>query len=256
MGESVPCEISRDYECGCSSASLIMQLQFVREIPIRIVIEASSGRRGFLFYLAAGFFKELDPLTGMSADLVLVDGWLENLKKDLEQSSFKTSSESFNSSFAELMAVSRLNLIEAAEKHGVFLKSLSFREARGWSFSWISSQAPEEIIFSQTLYVESFSKLAIDPNGEVDLVELDKDRYKDKSYRFELLRLTFNWVRLQNCDADFHHESVKLLKGCHVKNAEDLHKNLKALIGIRVPSGSFLKSVEVNHLDENFGVIL
>ncbi|MGZ3786480.1 MAG: hypothetical protein ACXVC3_18200 [Bdellovibrio sp.] len=239
-----------------------MQLQFVREIPIRIVIEASSGRRGFLFYLAAGFFKELDPLTGMSADLVLVDGWLENLKKDLEQSSFKTSSESFNSSFAELMAVARLNLIEAAEKHAVSLKSLSFREARGWTFSWNFSQVPEEIMFSLALYAESFSKIFLENDGEMGIrvldtnTNIDIDRNREKPDLFDLLKIRFNWIRHQNCSADFHHESVKLLKACHLQKAEDLHKNLKALVGVGISSRSFLKSIEVDHIGEKFGVIL
>ena len=49
-------------------------LQLIRETPIRVVSEGTlSSRRGFLFYIAAGFSKEVDPLSGMSVDLVQVD---------------------------------------------------------------------------------------------------------------------------------------------------------------------------------------
>lgn len=242
-------------------------LQFVREIPIRIVIEgASSARRGFLFYLAAGFFKEIDPLSGMSVDLVLVDQWLASLKKDLEQTVFITpgdavvresfsneaslressiwggssnkSAESFSHSFAEIMSVSRLNLIEKAEKYGASLKSLRFREERGWSFSWDSAQSPEEMVFSCSLYLESFLKS--------EGIEDSEDQC------FDLLKATFNWVRHQGCEDDFYRESLKLLKTCSFKTTKDFHKKMGYILGARLSSGSFLVSIEVSHLGEDF----
>lgn len=225
-------------------------LQFVREIPIRIVIEgASSVRRGFLFYLAAGFHKEIEPLSGMSADLVMVDQWLGTLKKDLEQSPFKalhknslengmasspdTSLGTINHSLAEIMAVTRLNLMEKAEKEGVVLKSLRFREERGWSFSWNSAQSSEEMIFSHTYYLETFTKTA----------------------GFDLLKVTFSWARRQGCEFDYYRESLRLLKVCQSRPFKNLHKELNAVLGSKLPSGSFLNSIEVNHLGEQFSTV-
>ncbi|MGZ3844064.1 MAG: hypothetical protein ACXVCA_18390 [Bdellovibrio sp.] len=229
-----------------------MNLQFVREIPICIVIEASSERRGFLFYLAAGFHKELDPLSGMSANLLLVDKWLENLKKDLQQNPFKTANvensqslaakillmdsdkgSTMNHAFAEIMAVVRLYLVEEAEKENTVLKSLRFREQRGWTFSWNSTQSPEEMLFSNDFYIECFN-----PNGSFDLV-----------------KVTFNWSRQTNCEADYFKESLKLLKMCQINTSAGLLQGLlKSFVGIRLSTGSFLASVNMNYLAENFTV--
>lgn len=216
-----------------------MTLQFVREIPIRIVIEASSARRGFLFHVAAGFFKDIEPLSGMSADLMLVDQWLMGLKKDLEQTLFITSSESFNHSFAEILAVTRLNLMEEAEREGTLLKSLLFREERGWSFSWDSSLPAGALIVSHSLYLESFARSAAANDVEA----------------FDLLKVTFNWSRKQGCEADFSHETLKLLKACQRHGSDKLHQKLQAVLGTTLPSGSFVKSIEINYLGEKYSLI-
>ncbi len=115
MGESIPLKFSRDNEHGSFATELMLQL--VREIPIYTTIQgALSSRRGFLFHLSAGFSHEVDPLSGMSVNLVKVDEWLWRLKKNLEKDVFVSETESLNHTFAEIMAVTRLNLLEETEK--------------------------------------------------------------------------------------------------------------------------------------------
>nr|WP_295905977.1 hypothetical protein [uncultured Bdellovibrio sp.] len=210
-------------------------LQFVREVPIRIVIQgALSSRRGFLFHLAAGFSHDIDPLSGMSVNLMFVDEWLWKLKKDLEKDPFISSRESFNHAFAEVMAVTRLNLTQNAAELGVTLSSLTFREERGWSFSWNSAQAPEEMTFQYKHYIESMPK-----EGACDLV-----------------RVAFDWERVQGCEADYQHEGFLLLKPIANKDSEVLREELAKVVGHVLPSGSTLKNVQIEYLGENYRLTL
>lgn len=210
-------------------------LQFVREIPIRIVIQgALSSRRGFLFHLAAGFSHEVDPLSGMSVNLMFVDEWLWKLKKDLEKDPFISSRESLNHAFAEIMAVARLNLTEKAAELGVKLSSLTFREERGWSFSWKSSQTPEEMTFQYKHYIESVPK----------------------DDAFDLLRVAFDWERVQGCEADYQHEGFLLLKPIAAKDSETLREELSKCIGHQLSTGSRVRNIEIEYLGENYKLTL
>ena len=203
-------------------------LQFVREIPVRILIEkASSERRGFLFYLAAGFAKEIDPLSGMTVNLVKVDQWLTQLKANLEKDVFN--------SFAEIMAIARLNLVEQAEKEGATLKSLRFREERNWSFSWDARQSPEQMLVSHLHFTEAFTQ---DP--EI----------------FDLLKIEFSWQRLANCEADFQHEGFKILKSLSAKTFPELRRQLSEYKGKTLESGSLLQAITLHHLAANYSVQL
>ncbi|WP_415061935.1 hypothetical protein [Bdellovibrio sp.] len=200
-------------------------LQFVREIPISIVIEAApSQRRGFLFHLAAGFSKDVDPLSGMTVNLMAVDQWLSDLKVNLEKAAFI--------SFAEVMAVARLTLLERANKEAATLQSLSFREERGWAFSWNSEDSEDVLNFSYAHYLESFPK----------------------NEKFDLLKVVFHWRRLQNGEEDFQHEGFKLLKELSLKESVDLHESLHDCVGHRLASGSFLQKVEILHLGAGYSV--
>lgn len=202
-------------------------LQFVREVPISIVIEeAPSQRRGFLFHLAAGFSKSVDPLSGMTVNLVLVDQWLADLKANLEKD--------FHTSFADIMALTRRNLLENADKEAAHLVSLSFREERGWSFSWVASEPPEVLNFSYSHYLESFPK----------------------DEKFDLLKVIFHWRRLPGCEEDFQHEGFKLLKGVSLRESVDLQEDLSQCVGHRLSSGSFLQKVEIQYLGSGYSVSL
>jgi hypothetical protein len=102
-------------------------LQFVREIPIRIVFKkALLQKQGFLFRVAAGFSKKIDPLSGMSVNLVSVDRWLSELKNILESAE----------QGADLVSVAQKFLETQAQTEGAILQSLNFREERGGGFSW------------------------------------------------------------------------------------------------------------------------
>lgn len=210
-------------------------LQFVREIPIRIVIQgALSARRGFLFHVAAGFSGEVDPLSGMSANLVLVDEWLWKLKKDLEKDIFQATSESFNHTFAEVMAIARLRLTENATAEGVHLASLTFREERGAMFAWDQGLSPDQMKFTSFQFIEAFPK-----GGE-----------------FQLLRLGFQWQRVQGCEADYAHESFRILKSLSYSDAASLYTKLTDFVGVKLDSGSSLFSVSVENLEDGSKVIL
>ncbi|NUN07165.1 MAG: hypothetical protein HUU57_15575 [Bdellovibrio sp.] len=210
-------------------------LQFVREIPIRIVIQgALSARRGFLFHLAAGFSGEVDPLSGMSVNLMLLDEWLWQLKKDLEQDIFQATSESFNHTFAEIMAIARLRLTEKAEEQGVRLASLVFREERGATFSWDLGLPPEQMQFTSFQFIECVPR-----DGQ-----------------FQLLRLGFTWLRLQSCEADYAHESFRILKTLSFGDVAGLYARLSGFLGMRLDSGSSLLKVSVENTEDGSKVIL
>ncbi|MFM6927520.1 MAG: hypothetical protein ACKOX6_03610 [Bdellovibrio sp.] len=213
-------------------------LQFVREIPISIVIEgASSARRGFLFHLAAGFSKDVNPLSGMTVNLMLVDKWLGGLKTSLEQDIFISKSDSLSHAFAEILAVTRLNLIERAEAEAeqATLVSLSFREERGWSFSWNDKISPENMIVKYSQFLEAFLQ---------------------EREQFALLKADFSWLRVLDCEADFSHESFKVVKNLSASGFSELTQKLSLEIGKKVDSGSFLESVTVHNLTERFSLTL
>lgn len=209
-------------------------LQFVREIPIRILIQkASSERRGFLFYLAAGFSKEVNPLSGMTVNLVLVDQWLKELKEAVESAPFISEHDNLNASFAEIMAVTRLNLVEKAEQEGASLISLEFREERSWSFSWDHEMPVEELSMKYNHFMEA-----------LPLIPSESD----------LLKIEFKWRRQQNCDADFHHEDFKILKPLAPRDHGHLHSLLKEKLNTKLASGSTLEAIQVHHLGGKFSV--
>lgn len=211
-------------------------LQFVREIPISIVLQsASSARRGFLFKLAAGFSKEINPLSGMSVNLVSVDQWLAALKTDLEQTVFESKSESLSHAFAEIMAVVRLNLVEQAEKEQAQLSSLDFREERGMGFSWNHQQSPEELVIKHVHFLEGFLANAAEAS---------------------LLKVEFSWLRVPDCEADFSHEGFKILKILAAKNFEDLCSKLALHKGGELESGSYLAQIQLHNLSKGFTLSL
>ncbi len=211
-------------------------LQFVREIPISIVLQsASSARRGFLFKVAAGFSKEINPLSGMTVNLVLVDQWLSQLKEELEESVFISKSESLSHAFAEIMAVARLNLVEQAEAEKAQLISLEFREERGWGFAWNHLQSPEILTLKHTHFLEAFL---------TDPVEA------------ALIKVEFVWQRARDCETDFSHEGFKVLKILAAKSFSDLCERLALHKGGELDSGSVLSEIHLHNLSKQFSLSL
>ncbi|MEK2688258.1 hypothetical protein [Bdellovibrio sp. GT3] len=211
-------------------------LQFVREIPVSIVLQsASSARRGFLFKMAAGFSKPVNPMSGMTVNLMVVDEWLAKLKSDLEGSVFESKSDSLSRAFAEVMAVARLNLIEQCESEEAQLISLSFGEERGWGFSWQHLQSPQVMTVSHAHFLEAFLQNAAD---------------------FGLLKVELNWNRVANCEADFSHEGFKLLKSLSARNLTELSQKLAPLKEFRLSSGSFLQEIHIQNLSGQYSLKL
>lgn len=209
-------------------------LQFVREIPIQVIVQkASSERRGFLFYVAAGFSKEINPLSGMTVNLTQVDKWLQDLKKDLEKEAFVSSAENINQALSELLTKSRLQLAAQAQTEKATLVSLQFREERSWSFSWSEEQEGE--LFKYDHFLEVFPK---------------------SPQEFALLKIEFCWRRALHCEVDLRHEGFKILKELTAKNHRELREKLQNKIGICLANSSELSMVIVHYVGINQMVIL
>lgn len=205
-------------------------LQLVREIPLRTVIKTSLYRRGFLFYVAAGFSKDLDPESGMTVNLVQVDEWLNNLKQIAEAGEADSSLDNPQEFFMDLMQKAKQILGQHAEMAGSQLNSLCFREERGWSFSWVRS-AEANMYFTYPFFIEAFSE-----NGD-----------------FELLKVKLKWQYRGDKEIDFFSEGLKLLKP--VSKMQDL---IKFSFPTDHPQEltPTLDSFEVINLTKNYGLII
>ncbi|WP_413295440.1 hypothetical protein ACLSU7_18825 [Bdellovibrio sp. HCB185ZH] len=185
--------------------------------------------------MAAGFSKEINPLSGMSVNLVLVDQWLSELKKDLEQTVFTSESDSLSHAFAEILAVTRLNLTGHAVDEDAELISLDFREERGWGFSWNHLQSPVEMMVKHSHYLEGFLAAPEDAS---------------------LCKVEFVWLRTQDCETDFAHEGFKILKNLVAKNFEELQAKLALHKGGELDSGSFLAEINLHNLSKEYKITL
>lgn len=212
-------------------------LQLVREIPLRIVVrQASISSRGFLFYLSAGFSKKIDPLTGMSVNLVTVDKQLSKLKTLLEGQEFASSSENLNRTFAVILNQARVILEEAAKLEQAELTKIVLREVRGWSVVWDQNLPAQHVLCRHGHFLEAFPHLRNE---------------------FDLLKIEFEWLSEPSCTADFHHEGFKILQslkatelqGCHMNS---IRQHLKRYLGHQLPSDSRLKSIMIHHLGEGY----
>lgn len=204
-------------------------LQFVREVPVRILMQkTSSERRGFLFYLSAGFSKEINPLSGMTVNLVEVDKWLSELRYEMQESIFE-------SSLDEVMAFARDFLQERAATEKAELVSVEFREERSWSFAWSNEQAEDTMTIKYQHYLEAF---ALQPED------------------FGLLKIEFSWLRAAHSEIDFQHEGFKILKNLAPKNPSQLREQLQAHRGMFLSDGSSLASVTLHYLGEDFELTL
>ncbi|KYG70192.1 hypothetical protein AZI85_13655 [Bdellovibrio bacteriovorus] len=187
--------------------------------------------------MSAGFQAPIDPLSGMSADLVLVDKWLGELKSHLESKTWMAETEILNPTWASLLAESRNFLSQKADAAQVKLYSLNFREERHWSFSWDTTQTLLQARFSYAHYLES--------------LPLDG--------KFELLKINFIWKHDSkngiNQD-DYRHEGFKLLKSASQKTSEDFFKEVDSWVGKRLPSQSFLEQVKIEFLTSGHSLIL
>lgn len=218
-------------------------LQFVREIPISIKIQKTlSHRRGFHFHVAAGITTEVKPLSGMTVNLPIIDTLLAALKEHLEAKTFEAPTESLNLVFAEIYNESAQFLKDqikavkdptlAGESSGpIQLSSLQFREERGFGFSsfLVPLKSPGDLEFFYSHYLE-----VLPPAGSA-----------------RLLKIQTYWQHKNNSQADYSHESFKLLKPLMAFEAEALISQLEPLKGHKIDSGSFVSRIEIHDLGQN-----
>lgn len=208
-------------------------LQFVREVPFRIVVQGTlSSRRGFLFHVAAGFSKAVDPLSGMSVNLTSVDQWLEDARLQFATNPIDSSSENITEDLVRWVEAIKLFLSQNARTEGATLTSLRFREERGWSLFWSEAQFSGQLILSYSHYIES-----LPANGA-----------------FDLLKIQFSWLRAPHCQADCQHEGFKLLKAVSAFEARQLTEQLKKHAGMTLHSGTVLLAVRLEYLGEKYAV--
>ena len=211
-------------------------LQFVRQIPIRIVVQGTlSSRRGFLFSMAAGFSKDVDPLTGMSVNLIEVDKWLAETEERFSGLLTVSDHDTLQDGIADWVHAIRSFLDEMAKGEGATLSSLTFREERGWTISW-NLQLPEtRLLFTYSHYLEVF------PAKE----------------RFDLLKVNFTWMRSVGCSVDCQHEGFKILKAMNPQDVSCLENSLRQAVGKCVgeesaSDGTKLQSVQIEFLGEKY----
>ncbi|GEM_PF-1585721 len=209
-------------------------LQFVREIPIRIVVKEalSETRRGFLFRFAAGFEKAVDPHTGMSVNLVSVDRWLEEFKSKIEASELPI--ERSSSWRAYVVQQAQAFLATKAKEESAHLASLEFQEERGSGFSWKAE-------LTQGFY---FIKLS-------EFVELFYPHEK-----FDLVRLDFIWMCPQDQAADLKKLGKKLVRHCSRKGVEYFVECLQGVVGLTLPDQSVLSEIRIHFLAESYKLTL
>lgn len=198
-------------------------LQFFREAPIRIQFQAPSERRGFLFSLAAGFSKDIDPLSGMSVNLVDVDQWMTELQNSMQGKVYDLESDIHLA--ARLVYECRDRLRKSAEASGVALTSLKLTEERSGVFSWDTHV--REGFFNQecSYYLEFF----------------------EDGHFVDLLQMRFRWLSPNTCQEDLFSEGLKLLKDVRALSQEDLAQTLSPFKGILQEKGNILEAIVLEY---------
>lgn len=209
-------------------------LQFVRQTSIRIVIEEtpSGPRRGFLFKMAAGFQKEIDPQSGISVNLVSVDRWLQELKRGLESSSLSLQQKKDWRSY--VLQQAQDFLLKKANEEGAQLVSLQFHEERGGGFGWKAELKPDEYLIKLSQMIEVFQ-----PHEDFDLVRVD-----------------FIWKCNQNQNVDLKKMGRKLVRHCSRKGAEHFVEALQRVVGGQFSDGARLSEIELHYLGQGHSLKL
>lgn len=214
-------------------------LQFVREVSIPILIQkASLEQRGFLFHISAGFSGDINPLTGMSANLVHIDHWLTDLKQKLRSQIFYSESDNLNEAFATIISLIQSELSQRTHRDQVVLNSLVCREERGLSLVWDKSMPDAQIEILYLHFLEAFPQ-----------------RFAE----FELLKIEFCWRRPSSCHLDLQHEGFKILKSIQDTNLQkmsELRQVLRQSLKYQLPSGSLIQGISIYCLVAGYKVDL
>lgn len=206
-------------------------LSFVRKTSLRVVfIGPRSERRGFLFHLSAGFSKSVDPLSGMSVDLNLVDRWLAEVGAHFSEAFDFSHVQSLQSGLFDWGQRIKIFLEEKAQENNALLSHLHFQEERGWSFAWSQSLPPQQMLFSVPHYLEVLPK----------------------EEKFDLVRVVLVWVCGPYCLLDFQVQGARLLKNVKFTDPHFLQQSLTPLIGTSLDESSHLHSIRLEYLGEKY----
>lgn len=206
-------------------------IQVVRQKSFGYVISKPlPQRRGFYFHMSAGFYKDIDALTGMSINLVEVDQWLQQFVDSM----LNRDSSSAPLSAQDLLFLARSYLEERARKSNTILASLALKEERQWTVSWDRGMAEGCCTFESGHFFESF---------HADYLGLFK--------------IFFKWQRHQAASTDLAFESLRLLKCSRMDSSAALSVNiekLRTLIDFELPSGPRLKGLRIVNKSQNYSV--
>lgn len=209
-------------------------LQFVRKTSLSFALGLGSpSQKVFLFHLAAAFSKPVDPLSGMSVNLVLVDQWLHDLKAsllDLQNSDPQNKAQPQFGSIEDLVLWSCDFLKSKALPEGAQLSSLCFQEERGRSWSW-DAVDPTALRRGFTYFVEAPS--------------LQGGLY--------LLKLQLEWAG-SALDQVLEQEGSQILQMITGSQFQDLLKFLQSRALFHRDSVAKLTSIKIENLSEAYSV--
>lgn len=112
-------------------------LSFHRQISIGLKLKKplSNGRQGLSFSLAVGFSAAVEPLTGMSVSLPLVDHWLHEEKVSLQGQEFDSVSEDEVQAAHQILIVLQKSLSQKSSLASVKLAKLE-ADFQEFKISW------------------------------------------------------------------------------------------------------------------------
>ncbi len=217
---------------------------FFREKNFSFLFDSPlAPRRGFFFYLTLGVSKELDPLTGMTVNLLWVDQWIEEFIQGLPRSSALLSQNAalFSQASALHLNLSRAILKQAqiffsarAFAEGAQVVSLALREERGGGLHWEASR-PDDFAWTSSHYWESFHP---ETGG--------------------LQRLHLTWRTDDVEEPDFFAESLLLLKTSNLDSVAGIEQNgarLNQRLGHRLGPRTFLTSIRWEMKEKAYDVV-
>ncbi|AHI06314.1 hypothetical protein BDW_09070 [Bdellovibrio bacteriovorus W] len=112
-------------------------LSFHRQISIGLKLKKplTNGRQGFSFSLAVGFSAAVEPLTGMSVSLPLVDQWLHEEKASLQGQEFDSVSADEVQAAHQILTVLQKSLFQKSSLESVTLAKLE-ADFQEFEISW------------------------------------------------------------------------------------------------------------------------
>ena len=110
-------------------------MKFFRKVQISTLLtKPLSDRQGLLFSLSVGCSAPLNPLTGMTVDLPLMDAWLSSVKQQIEAQS----SESAETSLATLylLGLQILDVLQQKSQGSAEIMTLKLQTPQGEELIW------------------------------------------------------------------------------------------------------------------------